>query len=533
MLRLALAGLVLTTTALAQEPPVDSKPAAPVLMRVTGTVVGEGGLPIAGAVVQLPFSSTSSPTTLSDSQGVFTLPGVRAGTHTLLVDKPGFFQVNRGRESGARQVTVRPGQDVQGITVTLVKGGVISGRIVDDLGQPLDQLQVSALRWGRAMDGSRALVPAGAIDLSDDHGQFRLFGLAPGDYAVMAVRPDPRPEGFDAMALGSPAGPSHLPIYFPGTRFQSEARFVTIDPGREEVVNFSWEPVRAVRVSGGVVSPTPLTMAEVFLSSPAMSSAGARLGAGGTFAFENVAPGDYLVTVRSRDTAGGAFTSLPVTVRDEDVSGLVVTMRSPATIKGRVTFEGGAPASPASAALRMLSNDAGDLMSYVLGDPVRLEDDGSFETQSGRSRVFFDVGDGWSVAGVTVNGDDALLTGIDLSSGSAVENVRVHLTRRPARVSGRVMSDRGEPVDGIRVTVYQIDAPQAPLRMTLRTVQSDGDGRFEMSGLRRGSYVAVATEAGDNAPADPDFQDWLRSVGQRFSLGEGQAVTLTLQPVTR
>ena len=51
---------------------------------------------------------------------------------------------------------------------------------------------------------------------------------------------------------------------------------------------------------------------------------------GGTFTFEGVAPGDYVLTVRTA-TGGGPFVSVPVTVRDTDISGLVVTMHPPAT----------------------------------------------------------------------------------------------------------------------------------------------------------------------------------------------------------
>jgi hypothetical protein len=529
MLRLAIAGLFLTSTALAQEPPVTPAPTAPALMRITGTVVAEGGLPVAGAMVSLSGAITA----LTDPQGAFTLANVEAGSHALSVSKPGLFQLNQHGQTATRQITVRAGEHVRGVTVTMARGGVITGRIVDDLGEPVDQLQVSTLRWGRGLDGRPALMPTftGAADLTDDHGRFRLFGLAPGDYAVVAVRLDPSQSGVAIGAGPGRLGPSELPIYFPGTRFASEARLVTIDAGREEVVNLTWEPARALRVAGVVVSAAPLPTPQIFLSTMNMSGPPGQLGAGGTFTFEGVAPGDYVLTVRSGAT-GGPFASVPVTVRDSDVSGLVVTMQPPARIRGRVTFEGAAP--PAEQfPLRLKSNDPGDLTSFVIGDSVRLDEDGQFETQSGRSRNFFDVGSGWSVTSVTVNGEDAYLTGIELSPGSTVDNVRVRVTNRLTRVSGQVTSERGEPIEGASVTVYQIDSPHAPIRMVLRQARSDDDGRFEISGLRRGSYVVMAGEIADASPADPEFQEWLLEVGQRFSLGEGQAVNLLLRPVNR
>jgi hypothetical protein len=532
MLRLAIAGLVLTTTALAQEPP--ARPADPKMGRITGTVVADGGLPVAGAMVSL----SGAITTLSDTQGAFTLANVEAGTHALSVSKPGLFQITQRGQTGTRQITVRAGENVRSVMLTLARGGVITGRIVDDLGEPVDQLQVSTMLWGRGIDGRRALMPTGTADLTDDHGRFRLFGLAPGDYAVVAVRLDPPQPGFAIVAGQGRLGPSELPIYFPGTRFPSDAQLVTIDAGREEMVNFTWERARALRVSGVVVSAIPLATPQIFLSTLNMSGPAGQLGAGGpagqlgaggSFTFQGVAPGDYVLTVRT-GPAGGPFASVPVTVRDSDVSGLVVTMQPPARIRGRVTFDGAAPPA-AQFPLRLRSNDPGDLTTFVIGDSVRLTEDGQFETQSGRSRVFFDVASGWSVTSVTVNGEDAYLTGIELSPGSTIDNVRVRVTNRLTRVSGQVTSDRGEPISGANVTVYQTDAPHAPIRMVLRTTRSDDDGRFEISGLRRGSYVAVASETADGANAGTEFEEWLRNVGQRFSLGEGQAVNLTLRPV--
>jgi hypothetical protein len=528
MLRLALAGLLLTTTALAQEPSINPAPRPPALMRIAGTVVTEAGLPVPGATVSLPLSSTNA---ITDPQGAFELTGVQAGSHVLSVSKPGLFQIGRNGEPATRQVTVRVGENVRGVSVTLARGGVITGRIVDDHGEPVDQLEVSTMRWGRGLDGRRALMRTGAADLTDDHGRFRLFGLAPGDYVVVAVRPDPQPEGFAATPFSGRLGPSELPIYSPGTRFASEAQLVTIDGGREEVVNFTWEVARALRVSGMVISPVPLPMPQIYLSTTVMSGAPGQLEPGGTFMFEGVAPGDYALTVRTGN-GGGPFASVPVTVRDSDVSGLVVTMQPPATIRGRVVFEGATPRAE-QFPLYMKSNDPGDMMSYITGDLVRLREDGSFETQSGRSHIFFDTSSGWTVTGVTVAGADAYLTGIDLTGRSSVESVRVRLTNRLTRVSGQVTSDRGEPLEGMNVIIYQIDAPQAPVRMVLRTARSDGDGRFEITGLRRGSYVAAASETTDvGSPVDPEVQEWLRSVGQRFSLAEGQAVNLALRPVS-
>ena len=69
--------------------------------------------------------------------------------------------------------------------ITMPRGSAISGRIVDEFGEPLADAQVSAMRstW---VNGKRRLQSTGRMAQTNDLGQYRIYGLPPGEYFVSA-----------------------------------------------------------------------------------------------------------------------------------------------------------------------------------------------------------------------------------------------------------------------------------------------------------------------------------------------------------
>src|SRR5262245_39537847 len=162
---------------------------------------------------------------LSAEDGRFELRGLPAGTYKLLASKTGFvtmFSGQRGNEA-ARAVELAAGQVVNNVDFALLRGGVISGVVLDDLGEPLPEARVWLLR-PRYQNGERTLIAefgpesrrtggSGALDLTDDLGQFRLFGLMPGTY-YLAASASSRETGSSRSAPNVADGDATL---YPGT----------------------------------------------------------------------------------------------------------------------------------------------------------------------------------------------------------------------------------------------------------------------------------------------------------------------------
>jgi protocatechuate 3,4-dioxygenase beta subunit len=282
------------------------------MARVSGQVIEEGtNTPVAGArvfvVLDRNLSAPAGPPleSMTDQDGRYHIDTLSAGRSSIGAQKDGFAP---SLEPSTKQMfEVAAGQAVDGLTVTLRRGGVINGRVLDSPGQPLTAADVLALlkrlnsddRTAGSDDrparptssGAPLLIPFGQ-SRTNDLGEFQISGLPPGEYLIAA---NPNRE-FGGTATSSPATSS------PGMSTMT-IRLVT---------------VAAFQVSGIVVDDAGFPMADVMVRledgrserDPLLSlSMGpdrtSQSDASGRFTLSNVAPGSY--TLRADRDYVGAF----------------------------------------------------------------------------------------------------------------------------------------------------------------------------------------------------------------------------------
>jgi hypothetical protein len=112
----------------------------------------------------------------------------------------------------ALMTTVVATRDADGVDLAVLRGGVVSGRIVDRAGRPVRGATVTAIGGSlrpvlatdvaqSAADGSFELrLPPGAFELAASHPQFA--GLAPGTRTRYALAPGDRVDALVVMAAG-------------------------------------------------------------------------------------------------------------------------------------------------------------------------------------------------------------------------------------------------------------------------------------------------------------------------------------------
>jgi protocatechuate 3,4-dioxygenase beta subunit len=164
---------------------------------VTGRVVDAAtGAAIAGAVVSIgrpaspagraPSGSGLAPI-LSDRDGRFFFRDLSPGAYNVTATKPGFIGGAAERhvpEGPALPIDVGDGQRVRDVTVPLWRYAVISGRVVDEAGEPLPGIDVRAVRLQFGAGRRRAALVLGRA-WTDDRGEYRFSTLMPGDYALV------------------------------------------------------------------------------------------------------------------------------------------------------------------------------------------------------------------------------------------------------------------------------------------------------------------------------------------------------------
>ena len=465
---------------------------------------------------------------LSDDEGRFQLTNLPPGQWRVTVSKGGYFTWQPGQRrpfDPPPPITLTRGQQVSA-DVPLSRGGVITGRVSDESGEPLAGLRVRVYR-AKMVGGYRRLEDVGAADQTDDTGAYRIFGLPPGDYYVAA--------SLRMAPADSVVQTTYSPTYYPGTGELAAAQRIRVDLGTESTAIFPLLPVRSVNVTGTVLTSSG-GPANAFLNLVSDAAEfGTPLGIGGvtqpdgTFTIPDVPPGRYTLNASLRGDGPAEAGSMPLTVVNDDVTGNTIVTGRPATLKGRFVAEAGVVgALPDALLVATAARPGGTVLASGSGKSFDLDE----LSEPFTLRVEY-LPDGWGVKSIVVDGADVIDSTIAMAPNQDAQ-AEVVLTNRVTRITGTVTAE-GQPVKA-EVIVFAADSSKwaYPSRF-VRTASADEKGQFRISGLPPADrYLAVATdylEEGEHY--DPELLDRVRDAATPFSLEDRGSQSLELKVLTR
>lgn len=571
-----LAAMTMAGTALGQQrdarpaPPPAKVPAAPTgTASVSGLVVADAtGSPIGLATVVLIGTRTGVlKVTSTNREGVFTFGALPADRYTVGASRLPYLGAVAGARRAARPgapIVVDLDEQVRDVTIRLPLGAALSGTIVDQNGQPIANVSVAILQR-KVQNGERVLLRTSANIVTDDRGQYRAFGLPPGEYVVSAVAGH-QPVGLERLtdadvdgvlagrmapvpATGPRAtlGTAAAPVYYPGTVRSGDAAGVLVAAGDERTgLDFALQTVQPGRIDGVVTtadgSPLPPQVTVMISSAPgssALSTGGsARPTPDGRFTMANQPPNTYVVVARTPS----AFGVTTVELQGGDVATAHVVLQPPLTIAGRIATAG--TTKPAAiAGLRFQFAPVSMALSGAAAPQVAPSGaDGAFRITNvvpGRyvfsGEPFFGASNDsvtWGVAAVTFDGRDVTDRAIEIAADAPPKEIVVTLTEQSQSITGRITNEQGAGVGDYTMLVFpQDEAYWLYNSRRIVTAQPDRTGQYQIGGrgpalLPPGSYyLAAVTDVSKDEMYDPAFLRSLLPTALRVDLAAGSVIT--------
>ena len=520
-----------------------------------------GSEPVKKALIELITEKNDGAnyTALTAPDGSFRIENVKPGRYRMFVERTGYQEIDkRHRYTDGRVLTLSAGQEVKDLAIVLQAAAVVEGRVTDEDGDPLPEAQVAALRQ-TFVQGHSHWEQAGA-ERTNDLGEYRIAGLAPGKYFV-AVTPPPdfrsliettgNTSGAASGAGAAPEQPAPLAYqttYYPGTRDRAQATPVPLHAGDEFPANFSLTRSPSLTIRGSVVNLPPGSSAAIMLQSKDFNLvlSGAEMHKDGSFEIRDVSPGAYTI-VATVDNVAVPMTARQSLQLNENVEGLRLSPQSGGTVRGRLHMEGRGSARPDPSQFFLLlhslaeDNDSNDdsLGALTMGggfsNLAHVSGDGSFtwkDVPPGTYSVQFSDNSAmpdWFLKSTASDGHDATDSGF--SVGVGIITLDLMASANGGAIDGVAGNQDDEPVaDAVIVAVPEALLRNRPDRY--RKAVADQTGHFSLRGLPPGDYTLFAWESVDGeAYYNAEFLRSYEDRGKTMRVREGNQMSVQLRVI--
>jgi len=327
----------------------------------------------------------------------------------------------------------------------------------------------------------------------------------------------------------------------------AEAPIVRVASGQElGELEIRMARSRTYRISGMVLDSQGRPAASAQLELAYEMSGGTMRGSGGmakpdgTFEFASLSPGDYVVTARpmgSSLTSGGESSPpVRVTVAGADVENVTLAMSPGVTVTGQILSVDGAVPAFRPAGLQLIARPAlPGAGAFGFRSRSAVADDWTFELTGVQPvpllfRFNGQVPGGYRFWSVIHRGADITDTPTAFTEPVSGRDLQIIITDRGASLSGVVTDAAGRPIVRARIHLFAVETELRTVEATrTRLALSDENGRYEMEGLRAGSYYLVAWEGPSVDPREPAQLERLVPHATPVTLREDEARTVNLR----
>jgi protocatechuate 3,4-dioxygenase beta subunit len=523
----------------ASKPQSDSEDACSIEGRVIDATTGAPLRNTAVSLAPSPVAGMAQSTLIgsgavSDAEGKFAMKGIGPGTYRLSATRAGYLQSQYGARGPGKQgtpLTLVARQSMTAVAMRMTRGGVITGKVLDDLGDPVERASVATMRY-RFMGNERQLFQSLGAS-TDDQGNYRIFGLDPGRYYL---RVTPSSSNLSSInQSGPPTTTTYIPVYYPNTAEESSAGQIEIGAGSEMAgVNFALTRSRTYRITGDVQDMIGGGNSITVLLRPRK---GPTMPGGTRFTtlnakqskleIQGVVPGSYVLIAAMSDQGRTYNGQVEIDVTDRDISGISIPLQAGSEIAGEVRVEDEAQidltalqvSANGMSTVSLMTAAAGAPSSFTFGTraQAKVAEDGKFTL----TNVFADANRlsltglpaGFYVKAMQMGSQDVLESAPDFASAQG-SGLRITVSGKAGTATGTVTDSSDKPVGGAAVVLIPKSEKRRAGSQFYKTAITDQKGLFTIKGVDPGDYKAYAWEDVETqAWMDPEFLKPVESKG--------------------
>lgn len=459
----------------------------------------------------------------TDALGRYVLDGLSRTRVAVSASKRGYFSRAVASAESNLVLDLAADESLAGADFEVFPGGVITGRITDSLSEPIEGVLVQL--WRITHYGGRHRTPGAGSASSDDRGIYRVFGLEPGRYVLLAR---------STHRLGEQRSSV---LYYPGTHDEARAAEIEVPPGGEASgIDLTFASEAVYRIAGNIADVERDRLQHITVQAAAGDPGAAgsltvssSVDAEGKFALAGLATGSYVLTAfdRTGRARGDNILARQRVELQANVSNLVLRPGRPGSLSGRVTFS---DALPARSRPEQIS--------------IRLNERGGYQSASAQARApeyRFEISNVWpgvytltlaspgnaflkklAQGGKKLDNSEVLIP----DSGSA--SVELEVAVGVGRVRGIAKAPGGAPLPHARIAL----AASFGSPVEFRTAQADQRGRWILPDVHPGEYRICAWPAVEvDALYAPETWQRAGAAVKRFAVDPGAEVDLELTAV--
>lgn len=366
---------------------------------------------------------------MSDAAGHFVIADIEPGRYRLGVQRAGFVNQQygaRGPSSPGTVLTLSKSQKLKDLTFKLVPQAVITGRVLDEDGDPIPNVSVQVMRSGY-FRGKKQWIPACA-STTNDLGEYRVHSLAPGRCLLSAMYRF----GRFMMESTQGAAETYAPRYYPSAASPDSASPVEVTAGAVlRGMDVRLQKTKTVQIRGRVLDPRTGKGARTAMINLQPKSDTFYMLAGrnmfrpyndkGEFVMNNVTPGSYVVTAMISEDGKTMSARVPVEVGNSSLEDITLRPAPGLEINGRVKIEGQEPDTKITN-MRVFLQPKTPMMFAPGPQGGQVKDDNTFTLTNVQPEIYdvrtFGTPDGGYVKSIRVGDADVMDSGLDITSGA-------------------------------------------------------------------------------------------------------------------